>query len=162
MRLRDKIIGHIVHGLALPLIRPLVKKDVLPFPAATYAVYPEGSLGKDLYDFLCRHNYSLIPHFETHDVKHVLLGYGVTGKDEGCMQFFYIGNRHYSPATIMTAISSIFLLPESLGAFCKAFQRGRKALPVGKLKLAEMLLCQTAELRTRFSISFDDLKKQQP
>lgn len=161
MKFRDKIIDHIVHRLTLPLIRPLVKKDTLPFPAAAFAFYPEGSLGKDLYDFLRRHNYSLIPHFETHDVKHVLLGYGVTGKDEGSMQFFYIGNRHYSPATIMTAISSIFLLPESLGAFYKAFQRGRKALPVGKLKLAEMLSCQTAELRARFSIPSDHLKNKQ-
>ena len=152
MKIRDRFISLLVHGITLPVVRLLVTKDQLPVAMDSLRDFPPGSLGRSLHEFLQLHGYSLIPHFETHDAKHVLLDYGVTGKDEGCMQFFYIGNRHYSPATILTAISSVLLLPECTVAFYRAFRRGRQSLPVGKLKLGELLHCSLHRLKAEFRI----------
>lgn len=151
-KLRDALITFQVHRLALPLVKHITKPVKVPFALQKLAAFPEGSLGRDLFLFLEKHDLQLLPHFETHDVKHVLLGYGIGGKDEGCMQFFYVGNRHYSPASLMTVAVSLLLMPEHIRDFIKAFRRGRSVPAIGKLPLETMLHEPTFSLREKFQI----------
>ena len=152
-RLRDALITFQVHRLALPLVKHFTKPVKVPFPLKALAAFPEGSLGRDLFLFLEKHELQLLPHFETHDVKHVLLGYGIGGKNEGCMQFFYVGNRHYSPASLMTVAASLLLMPEHFRDFIKAFRRGRNTPPIGKLPLEKLLHEPTQTLREKFQLT---------
>jgi ubiquinone biosynthesis protein Coq4 len=128
------------------------RPELVPFTLAELQQLPGGSLGNELFHFLTRNKFTLLPHFETHDVKHVLLDYAATGKDEACIQYFYIGNGHYSIATVVSAIASFILMPEYFFAFRKAFQRGKKALPIGNIHLGHLLHCNTQELKLRFHI----------
>jgi ubiquinone biosynthesis protein Coq4 len=152
MEWRDKIITFNVHSLALPVVKRIVRPDLIPLSMAQLKQLPEKTLGNELFHFLTQNHFTYLPHFETHDVKHVLLNYGVSGKEEACMQFFYLGNRHYSMATIISAIASFILLPEYIFSFRKAFLRGRKAKSIGKISLGELLHFKTSELKVRFQI----------
>lgn len=152
MELRDKLISFNVHYLALPIVKKFIKPELIPFTMEELEQFPEESLGNGLFHFLKRNNFTFLPHFETHDVKHVLLDYGISGRDEACMQYFYIANGHYSIATIASAIASFILMPDCLFAFRKAFKRGKKASPIGNLDLSKLLHCNTKELRKRFQI----------
>jgi ubiquinone biosynthesis protein Coq4 len=158
MKIRDKIITFNVHSLALPVVKKFVPRSPIPFTMEELQQLPTGSLGNELFHFLTKHHFSFLPHFETHDVKHVLLNYGISGKDEACMQYFYLGNKHFSVATIISAIASLILLPEYFFSFIKAFRRGQKALPIGKLYLGDLLHCNTKELQDRFRIETIQLK----
>jgi ubiquinone biosynthesis protein Coq4 len=152
MKLRDKLISFNVHCLALPVLKKFMGPELVPLTMNELQQLPEGSLGNDLFHFLTRNHFTLLPYFETHDVKHVLLDYGTTGKDEACIQYFYIANGHYSIATVVSAIASFILMPDYFFAFLKAFNRGRKALPIGNLHLGELLHCNASELKARFQI----------
>jgi ubiquinone biosynthesis protein Coq4 len=152
MKLRNQLITFNVHRLALPLVKKMVPASVIPFTMEELHQLPEGTLGNELFHFLTNHHFSFLPHFETHDAKHVLLNYSVSGKEEACMQFFYLGNRHYSMASVVSAIASFILMPEYFFAFRKAFIRGRKAKPIGNIYLGSLLCCNTNELRERFGI----------
>jgi hypothetical protein len=149
---REKLITFNVHSLALPMLKNMIRPELIPFSMEELGKLPYGSLGNELFLFLTNNHFKFLPHFETHDAKHVLLDYGISGKDEACMQYFYIGNRHYSVATIFSAIASIILMPEHFFAFRKAFLRGRKALPIGTIYLGELMHCNTRELKERFQI----------
>lgn len=152
MKLRDKLILFNVHYLALPVLKKIMGPELIPLTMDGLAQLPKGSLGNELFHFLSHNHFKLLSHFETHDVKHVLLDYGPSGKDEACMQYFYIANGHYSIATVISAIASFLLMPDYFFAFRKAFLRGRKALPIGHLDLGELLHCNKEELKLRFQI----------
>lgn len=152
MNLREQIITFNVHRLALPVVKCFTRPDRIPLPKEALRDLPEGSLGKSLWHFLDKNGFAYLPHFETHDAKHVLLDYNASGEEEACMQFYYIGNRHYSAASLATAFVSLFMMPESIRAFAEAFRRGRKSLPVGKLRLGEMLWENTESLKLRYCI----------
>lgn len=152
MKWRDKLISFNVHYLALPVVKQFVKPELIPFTMKELEQLPEGSMGNELFHFLTQNHFTYLPHFETHDVKHVLLDYGINGKEEACMQYFYIGNGHFSIATVVSAIASLIMMPECLFAFGKAFNRGRKALPIGKIDLGKLLHCNSTELKLRFQI----------
>lgn len=156
MTIREKIITFNVHKLALPVIRRFVKAAQLPMSTPELKTLPAGSLGHELYNFLDERGMSVLPYFETHDVKHVLLGYGTSDRDEACMQFFYLGNRHYSIATFLTVFSSTILMPGFFRHFYAAFKRGRRAKPIGRLPLESFLMLPTSDLRTTYQLNTND------
>jgi ubiquinone biosynthesis protein Coq4 len=152
MKIRDQIITFNVHRLALPVVKHFVPPATVPFTMDQLRALPEGTMGNDLFHFLSRNNFSLLPYFETHDVKHVLLNYGVSGQEEACMQYFYLGNRHYSVASLVSATVSLLLMPEHIGSFIKAFRRGRKTRPIGRLNLGALLHLNTKDVRAQLQI----------
>ena len=152
MNIRDALISFNVHRLALPVLKKFMKPELIPFTMEELKQLPQGSLGNELFHFLTRNHFSFLPHFETHDVKHVLLNYGISGRDEACMQYFYIANGHYSIATVASAIASFIIMPDCFFAFRRAFIRGKKAFPIGNLELQKLLHYNTKELQMRFQI----------
>lgn len=52
----------------------------------------EGTVGREVANMLDERNYRLIPKFENHDLKHVILQYEMTMIDEIKMQAYLIGN----------------------------------------------------------------------
>jgi ubiquinone biosynthesis protein Coq4 len=87
--------------------------------------FPNGTLGKDLADFLNQNRFDLLPYLETHDVYHTLLSYKPNIVDEARMYFFLLGNRKYSFEVINTVFISLVLLPDYWCDLFKHYQRGR-------------------------------------
>lgn len=56
----------------------------------------DGTVGREIANLLDNLGYRLIPKFENHDLKHVILEYDMTMKDEIRMQAYLVGNGNYT------------------------------------------------------------------
>jgi len=108
---------------------------------------PDGTLGKDIGNCLQRNGLSLVPHYESHDLKHVLLDFQMTPVDEIRMQAFMLGNGNYSIPSFAIFIFGACLLPDLWATFYKDFKNGRKAKPISSWTIEEDAHCQTSTLR---------------
>ena len=108
---------------------------------------PDGTLGKDIANCLEKNNLRLVPNYESHDLKHVLLDFKMTPVDEIRMQAFMLGNDNYSIPSFAIFIFGALLLPDLWTTFYKDFQNGRNAKPVKTWTIEEYAHCQTSTLR---------------
>ncbi|MBS0032175.1 hypothetical protein ACTJJ0_22510 [Chitinophaga sp. 22321] len=91
---------------------------------------PPGTLGNDIAVCLEQHQLRLVPGFESHDLKHVLLGFKMTPEDEIRLQAFMIGNGNYTFASFAILLFGVLLLPDCWLIFIKDWRNGRKAVPI--------------------------------
>lgn len=114
------------HSVALPALRLLLKLPEFPYTMEQLQAMPAGTLGNELAGFLKDHQLQLLKDYESHDLKHLLLGYGPDEKGEVCLQYFMLGNRQYSFPVLATVVVGGLLLPEFYKSFINAFRRGRQ------------------------------------
>lgn len=119
---------------------------------------PEGALGKDIATCLKENRLSLVPNYESHDLKHVLLDFKMTPVDEIRMQAFMIGNGNYSVPSFAIFIFGAILLPELWTVFYSDFKRGRKVRPISKWTIDDYAHLQTSTLR---EMVFDNVPAKQ-
>lgn len=106
-----------------------------------------GTLGKAIADCLDHHNLTLVPNYESHDLKHVLLDYKMTSEDEIRMQAFMLGNGNYSIPCFAILIFGALLLPDLWLTFYKDFKRGMQSVPISSWKIEEHAASDIATLR---------------
>ncbi len=150
MKPTEYIIKHLTHSFGLPVLKRIVKPNLLPYKKEQLKHLPKGSLGNDLYHFLTDNNMNVLEYFETHDVKHVLLNYGISDVEEAKMQFFFLGNGSYSIPVLSATSFCLFLLPKHISEFIKAFKRGKQCQNLKHIKLENYLLEQTSDLKLKF------------
>lgn len=90
----------------------------------------EGTLGKEIAQCLKEHQLNLVPGYESHDLKHVLLGYEMTPLDEIRMQAFMLGNGNWSIPSLTIFLYGAILLPHKWSIFRLDFIKGRRAIPI--------------------------------
>src|SRR5688572_30678993 len=73
---------------------------------------PDGTLGNDIARCLEKNGLRLVPKYESHDLKHVLLDFEMTPVDEIRMQAFMLGNGNYSIPSFAIFIFGAFFLPD--------------------------------------------------
>lgn len=108
---------------------------------------PEGTLGRDIADCLERNGLRLVPNYESHDLKHVLLDFKMTPVDEIRMQAFMLGNGNYSIASFAIFIFGALLLPDLWSTFYNDYKNGTNAKPIKTWTIEEYAHCQTSTLR---------------
>jgi hypothetical protein len=108
---------------------------------------PEGTLGKDIANCLEKNNLRLVPNYESHDLKHVLLDFKMTPVDEIRMQAFMLGNGNYSIPSFAIFIFGALLLPDFWTTFYKDYINGRNSRPIKTWTIEEYAHCQTSTLR---------------
>lgn len=108
---------------------------------------PEGTLGNDIAACLKRNRLRLVPGYESHDLKHVLLNYKMTPADEIRMQAFMLGNGNYTIASISIFLFGAILLPDLWRVFYTDFLKGRRAQPIKSFTIEAYAHCATADLR---------------
>lgn len=86
---------------------------------------PEDTLGYQIAKSLDTHNLKLVPKYESHDLKHVLLGYKMTPLDEIRMQAFMLGNGNYTIPCFTILIFGAVLLPGKWNLFYTDFEKGK-------------------------------------
>ncbi|MGB1032473.1 MAG: hypothetical protein ACPGWM_07650, partial [Flavobacteriales bacterium] len=89
-----------------------------------------GTLGKAIANCLDEHDLDLVPMFESHDLKHVLLEYNMTPEGEIRLQAFMIGNGNYSIPSFAIFFFGAFLLPDLWPTFYGDFSKGRNTIPL--------------------------------
>ncbi|MET0637944.1 MAG: hypothetical protein ABWZ25_18070 [Chitinophagaceae bacterium] len=116
---------------------------------------PEGSLGRDIADCLEAHGLRLVPGYESHDLKHVLLGYQMNPVDEIRLQAFMLGNGNYSWASFAIFFFGAFFLPDMWRTFVIDYRAGRSTAPIKDWTIEQYATSRTSTLR-------DIIKNYQP
>ena len=111
---------------------------------------PEGTVGRDLYLLLKNHNYKLIPKFENHDLKHLILGYDMHTIDEIRMQMFLLGNGNQTLPVLLFALSGV-LFPEHWTQFQRDFDRGLRSPTLEGCSIDTLKGFNTKTLKKKFS-----------
>ena len=109
--------------------------------------FAAGTLGKDVAGCLDKNNLKLVPGYESHDLKHVLLDYKMTPVDEIRMQAFMIGNGNISIPSIAIFIYGFLLLPHKWNQFFEDFKLGLFSTSIKTWTMQHFADRQTKELR---------------
>lgn len=108
---------------------------------------PDGTLGKEIANCLEQNNLRLVPNYESHDLKHVLLNFKMTPVDEIRMQAFMLGNGNYSIPSFAIFIFGALLLPDLWTTFYKDYKNGLNSKPIKTWTIEEYAHSQTSTLR---------------
>lgn len=107
----------------------------------------DGTLAKDISECLIKNNLRLVPGYESHDLKHVLLNYQMTPIDEIRMQAFMIGNGNISLPSIAIFIYGFILLPHKWVQLFNDFRLGLFSKAIKTWSIEEFGDKKTSELR---------------
>ncbi|MDQ3045980.1 MAG: hypothetical protein M3R27_00405 [Bacteroidota bacterium] len=151
--LRSKLLEVLTHNIALPLISRFRNKPKFPYTSEQLLEFPDGTLGKDLILYLQKMNFKLLPNYEQHDCKHIILGYEMDEVGEARMQFYFLGNRHYSLPVLSTVIMCFILMPEHWKQFRKDFIKGRISPVFDEIDYGQIVHLPTSVLRNQFKSS---------
>lgn len=148
--LRSKLLELLTHKFALPLITKFRKNQNFPYNMDELLAFPDNTVGKDLALYLQRKNFKLLRNYERHDCKHIILEYEMDEEGEARMQFYFLGNRHYSIPVVSTVILCTFLMPEYWSIFRTEFRKGRISKTFDKLDFSKVVLMNTKELQLQY------------
>ena len=107
----------------------------------------EGTLGKEIANILNQKKINLVPNYESHDLKHALLGFKMTPLDEIRMQAFMLGNGNWSFPSLAIFIFGVVLLPSKWKLFRTDFIEGATAIPIKDWSIELFADKQLDELR---------------
>lgn len=145
--LRSKLLEFLTHKIALPLIGWFRNKPKFNFSMEDLLKLEDGTLGKDLALYLNKMNFKLLPNYEQHDCKHIILQYEMDEAGEARMQFYFLGNKHYSIPVISTCLITFFLMPEYWKQFYSEYQKGKQGKPFEAVDYNAIVLLKTNDLR---------------
>jgi len=109
----------------------------------------KGTLGKDIAECLLKNKLKLVPGYESHDLKHVLLDYKMNPVDEIRMQAFMIGNGNISIPSLSIFLYGFLLLPNKWRTFYKDFKNGLTSQPIKHWQIDQYSSYYTTDLRKR-------------
>jgi hypothetical protein len=113
---------------------------------------PVGTIGKDVANMLDAADLKIIPKFENHDLKHLILGYGMSPLDEIRMQAYLIGNGNRSFSCYLFVGLGI-LMPRYWKTFYADFKRGKDSFSILDLEIDDCMQESTAELIWEYRVS---------
>ncbi|MFK7920374.1 MAG: hypothetical protein AB8H47_00380 [Bacteroidia bacterium] len=110
---------------------------------------PADSIGHEYAKMLDQNDLKVIPQFAEHDLKHLILGYGMTSAEELKMQAYLLGNGNYSPICI-GFLSFGILFPSLWEEFYAEFKKGKAAPSIFNLSLKDCMEKKSSELKRHF------------
>lgn len=125
IQLRQQVLVWLTHKVGMPYFRLMRKPTNFPYAIADLEQFPSASVGQHLHHFLTHHNLDLLPYYEKHDIKHVLLGYPPTESGEVCLQCFMWANGRRTLPVLIAVMFGWLTMPEYWTDFRAAFKRGR-------------------------------------
>ena len=149
IKLRSGLLVWLTHKMALPVLKHIRKPELFPYSVEKLQNFRDGTLGKDLVNFLETKELQLLPYYARHDIKHILLGYDTTDEGEGCLQCFMLGNKHISFPVLATVTYCFVTMPEHWGKFIGAFKRGKTTPAISHWKWFEILQEPTQQLKDK-------------
>lgn len=138
-------------GLQLVVNSLLKLYDTQPYQVLhdQYRQLPVGTVGRSVADLLDAQGLQMIPRFESHDLKHVLLGYGMDPEDEVRMQAYLWGNGNHS-LTCFLLLSTALLLPDTWPSLKVAYRRGKANPSMVHLTLQACAEMSLKEVRAQY------------
>ncbi|MFM2268097.1 MAG: hypothetical protein RL757_1538 [Bacteroidota bacterium] len=115
---------------------------------------PQNTIGNDIFRLLDKDALKPIPFFEEHDLKHLILGYGMSSEEEVRMQCYLLGNGNRSMSCLLFVLSGL-LLPSCWKTFYDDYNKGKKSKNILNLKLEDCLHLSTTEIQHKYKNSKD-------
>ena len=128
------------------------KKDEMRFEALKEL--PKGTVGRDIAECLVKENKMLIPKFENHDLKHILLDYDMHSKGEIRLQAFMLGNGNITVPSMAILLYGMLLMPRSWRVFYQDFRKGLDTIPIADFQIEQFKTCSTGELKKQLAEGF--------
>ena len=113
-------------GISIRILEKVCKTKPLSDKMNTLRALPEGTVGRSIADMLDRHGYRLIPRFQNHDLKHIVLGYEMIKTDEILMQAYLVGNGNYTIPCMLFLMNAVFY-PSIWPQLIPHYRMGRSA-----------------------------------
>lgn len=134
--------------------------DLEPYhhKVATLSNCPAGSVGKELADCLVARNLILVPGFESHDLKHVVLNYELEPLGEIRMQAFMLGNGNWTIASIAIFLFGLLLLPQHWRLFQQDFKAGQQYRAIAYLEIEDCQDHPLVEFRKLIFSRYTEIK----
>lgn len=147
-QIHEKISSWSAHLLGPFVFNFGTKQDAWNMSTTDLLLFPEGSVGKTLGEFLKKNRLELIARAESHDLYHVLFGYSTSLKDEVALQFFLRGNSKTSIASFGTSIGAWCIFPGQWQYFKACYARGKKCMDISNLDPKALLAKNFDDIRT--------------
>ncbi len=117
----------------------------------TLASAPPGSVGHGLRRLLCDRGISLVPGYQHHDLKHLLLGFDLSAVDEMRMQAFMTGNAGVGRDTLL-GLAFLVYCPEMWAEIPRLLLAGAFAAPVADIDFDRALGSDLDTLRASLRV----------
>jgi len=115
---------------------------------------PINTVGNDIAKMLDENNLKLIPKFEEHDLKHLILEYGMTAQEEIKMQAYLFGNGNRRVSCVLFLLSGI-LFPSLWKEYYQEYKKGKSAPSISQLTIEDCISLQTNDMKKRYKINGD-------
>jgi Coenzyme Q (ubiquinone) biosynthesis protein Coq4 len=145
---RSRLLVLLTHSIALPVLKVIRRKKVFSYSIEQLSALPYETVGNELWQSLNENNLRLLPYYEKHDIKHVVLQYPFTDEGEVCLQFFMLANGRISFPVLITVIFGLLTMPEYYSSFKTAYRKGKLAADLQNLdwfSIIELPLCVVQE-----------------
>lgn len=149
---RKKLLIWLAHDIALPYFKLVRKNYNFPYSLTQLQQCAEGSVGRELYHFFSNNNLDMLPHYEKHDIKHVVLGYPPSEAGEICLQCFMMANGRITLPVVFSLLVGLLLMPECWPACRSAWKRGRTVPSLNRLDWFSLVPEPVAEVRKRLQL----------
>lgn len=152
--LRRRIVDSIVEKLKVHLIiKPLqylYRNRGHDEKLQSFRDLPINTVGNDIAKMLDEQQLQLIPKFENHDLKHLVLGYGMTSQEEIKMQVYLLGNGNRSIYSILFAGTGL-LYPSEWRNYKEDYRKGKLSVSILKLEIDDCIKKETQSIRSKFN-----------
>lgn len=135
-------------------------QDMSPYhhKVAALSQLPAGTVGKELADCLLAKKLTLVPGFESHDLKHLVLDYELEPLGEIRMQAFMLGNGNWTLPSLAIFLFGLLLLPQHWHLFWVDFQAGQRCPAVARLSIDACQHKQLVEVRKLIFSRYFEIK----
>jgi len=113
---------------------------------------PTGTIGNDIFKMLNSANLKIIPKFEEHDMKHIILGYSMSPIDEIRMQAYLFGNGNNTICCLLFLASGL-IFPEYWNTFYDDYIEGKNSVSISSLALKKCKKKLTKDLKAIYCTS---------
>ena len=152
-KIRSRLLVLLTHTFALPVLKIVRRNKRFPYSMEQLSALPYETVGNELWQSLNANNLRLLPYYERHDIKHVVLKYPFTDEGEVCLQFFMLANGRVSFPVLATVLYGLVTMPEYYASFSVAYQHGKSAKDLSELDWFSIMQQPLAEVRSQFHLS---------
>lgn len=153
--LRERLYFFLTLKVYFPFCMFVYKGKGCAFPLTRMLSSPPDSLAYTTGCFLEGMRLEPIAGYEEHDMKHTLLGYAASLRDEVSMQYFEWANGNKSVPVITVILFGSIVMPEEWKAYRQAWKRGKAAIPLRHIQLKEYAHQDIQALRKLWNIQFE-------
>lgn len=156
MTLEYNFINHIRHIKSLRLtgwiiwaLEKIYGATTLDSKLEQLRTLKKGTVGREVAEMLDGKGYRLIPKFENHDLKHIVLDFDMTMQDEIKMQAYLVGNGNITfPCLIFLSLGLFY--PRIWSDLRAEFRQGKKTKSIIFLSLDNCMDKTLAEIKYEY------------